>query len=218
MTQDGKSCAWIAVSFAAGLAAVLVLGSVPREADARTGVSTTESTCSCACICLFKSCQCESYPDGTSSCNTACWACLGCPNGFAGGGTVQLDTRQATLAIFATAEKENKNKLTGGTGLLRWFDPNFEGAALTLESVGLNNYRILDRPNARAVTGYVVANGAGPYPFQLEVVAEPAGGQDSVALTVGDAVGFVTEFGFSYTATGPLVTGDLIGTWTPPTE
>jgi hypothetical protein len=130
-----------------------------------------------------------------------------------GGGSVQLDGREATVAIFATADKENKNKSTGGEGLLRWVDPSFNGASLTLESVGLNSY-VPAAPDTRVVTGFVRANGAGPYPFRLQVVAHDASGQDSVALEVGDAFEGLSATGFSYEAAGPLVTGDLVGTWT----
>ena len=201
-------CALVVASFAV----VLALGVAPAAAS--TGASTT-SDCSCACVC-FKGCGCGSNSAG-SWCNLSCFVCIGCAPGVTGGGTVQRGDRQVTVALFATVEKVTPNKTFGATGLVRWVDPNLEGTALTLESTGISAYGpVPDQPNTRAVTGYLLVNGRGPYPFRLVVDAEPGSGQDTLALTVGDAVPALSETGFSYSASGPLVSGDLIGTWTPP--
>lgn len=60
--------------------------------------------------------------------------------------------------------------------------------------------------------GVVQANGGGSYPFRLLVDVEPAGGQDVLTLDVGDAVQGFSSTGFSYSASGPLVVGDLVDT------
>ena len=219
MNRSEKRNSWTGafILLAGSLAALVGLSGEPRQAVARTGGTTVTSACSCNCNCTSKDCGCLDLGPSVDSCFTKCLVCTGCPSGVAGGGTVRVDERDVTVAVFATAEKENKNKTSGGNGRLRWVDPNFDGEALTLESVGLTAYGpVPGRPNTRAVAGIILANGKGPYPFLLLMDAEPSSGQDTVALTVGDAVGTLSETGFSYTAEGPLVAGDLFGTWTPP--
>jgi hypothetical protein len=199
-----------------GLLALLIHGGALSPAEARTGAGTTLGICNCFCQCTAKYCDCETYPDGSSSCDTRCWTCLGeCPSGFAGGGVVQVGTREATIAVSATAEKQNKNRTDGAVGIFRWVDPTFPGGGIVLESAGLGDYVILDGPNTRAVTGQVIVNGGAVLPFRLEVTAEPGGGQDTVLLLVGDELTASSEKGFGYSAAGVLVAGDLIGTWNP---
>jgi len=189
---------------------------------------TVTSQCgACGCTgCFNESCQCLLDPDGTATCNIDCVLCDPCfssrsAGGVAGGGAVRLDGRQATVALLLTTEKENQkaDKTTGGKGLFRWVDPDVNGGVLTLESLGLTDYRVVDgQPNTREARGLALANGEGPFRFVVQVVAAEGEG-DSVKLLVGDAAdGVSSETGFNYSAEGPLVAGDLVGTWTPPAQ
>ena len=194
--------------------AVLAVLAVGRgRANAAFGV-TTESTCQkCYCNCFAPGCSsCQTDSHGATLCSESCFVCRKCLLGVAGGGAVQLTGRQVTVALLATESKKGK-KPKGATGLLRWVDPDFNGAAVTFEAVGITSYGpVTGQANVREVAGAVQANGAGSYPFRLLVDVEPAGGQDVFTLDIGDAVQGFSSTGFSYSASGPLVVGDLVDT------
>ena len=203
---------------------VILAGGLRTPAGAAFSAATTDSFCGCSCSTFRPGCgigDCPAgAPQGTVCCtNPECVFCKSCTKtGVGGGGIVQVESRQVTVALSATSEKENANKSTGAIGLLRWVDPDFQGSPLTLESVTLTNYGPLSGvPNARIVTGFVRANDDGPYPFVLQVVAVDGPG-DTLDLTVGDAVEGSTVSGFSYSARGALTTGDIVGTWELPHE
>jgi hypothetical protein len=141
-------------------------------------------------------------------CGTSGECCL---LGITGGGVVRTEGGDANLILFAT-------ELGGDTagdaaGFVRWIDSAFEGAGITLESVGAITYfPVPGQDNAREVRGTMQANGSGEHAFVLRVVdAGPdAIGLDSATLLVGDkAVEGGGTTGFGYGATGTLVGGDL---------
>jgi hypothetical protein len=207
---------WTATLAALGVGVALVAPRGPAPARAAFSKGTTSVSGACHCVnCGELSCQCLFRLDGTKTCNIDCVLCDPEITGVVGGGVVQLEGRQATVAVLATDQKENKN--VRATGLLRWVDPDVDGSELILESRGITDYRPVEgQANTRQIRGIVFANGEGPFPFLLQVVAVEGTG-DSVRLVVGDAADEISsDSGFNYTAEGPLVSGDLVGTWTPP--
>ena len=138
--------------------------------------------------------------------------------GVFGGGSLQLESSQANFSIAASRlifPDENREIVLG---TLVW---NEAPSGLELVSTRVTNYGRLDLPpdqgQGRRVTGTAVANGGTEYPFVLEVIdaGEPGTGADAVNLRVGDGVETgksatpATGLGFSYAASGPLVTGDI---------
>ena len=202
------------MKFGMVLTAVLAMLAVGRGRASAAATATTESTCQkCFCSCLSPGCSCQTDSHGATLCLESCFVCRKCLFGVAGGGAVQLTGRQATVALLATESKKGKKKQKGATGLLRWVDPDFNGTAVTFESVGITSYGpVSGQANVREIAGAVRANGGESYPFRLLVDVEPAGGQDALTLDVGDAVQGFSSTGFSYSASGPLVVGDLVDT------
>jgi hypothetical protein len=167
---------------------------------------------------------CEYNADG-SVCSCGCTRCT-VVKGIVGGGSVRVGGGvEATVTLLATRVADPA--AAGGFGVVgqvAWTDPAWEGAGLSLESVGLASYRPLEGVDGgREVAGWMRTDRApGDHPFVLRAVdAGPAGnGTDTVALWVGDAVTEDPDVagrfaatpvpgGFRYRAKGSLVAGDL---------
>lgn len=127
------------------------------------------------------------------------------------------------LLATRTADPE-KPGVFSVAGQVRWTDPGWEGAGLTLESTVLTFYAPLpDIEGGRVASGWMRADQMpGEFPFILRAVdAGPTGdGPDTIELWVGDAAADVPSLadvpvdagdpsGFRYVAEGVLVGGDL---------
>jgi hypothetical protein len=151
-------------------------------------------------------CKCHKYPS----------------TGITGGGLVHADGgAEAHLLLFATrtADPAVADSFLV-QGQLLWTDPAWEGTELKLESVQITGYGPTEgAEGSRDVYGWVRASGVDAVvPFFLQAVdaGGPGSGQDTVNLLVGDAVpteavlgATAASIGFSYTAKGTLVSGDL---------
>jgi hypothetical protein len=140
--------------------------------------------------------------------------------GMVGGGLVRFEESEAQFSVFAARliipQKRKEKEAVVGSVL--WVDASAE---LTMTSTEVTNYRPLETPTnqaqAREVFGTMRVNGEDTYPFYLLLIdaGPPGSGRDTVRLTVGDGAQTaesappVTGLGFSYTAAGPIVTGDV---------
>lgn len=145
--------------------------------------------------------------------------------GIGGGGQVRLASGDATFTLFA-----EKVQLAGAPapiffGRILWLDPNWQGGKLLLESTLINQYGpIPGNDKGREIHGLMTMNGKGSYPFVMQAIdnGAPASGQDTITLTVGAAAtGTPTASpvaaspvaspaaSFTYTASGPVVAGDI---------
>ena len=142
--------------------------------------------------------------------------------GITGGGLVRTDGgTEAHLLLLATGTPDPTDAETLlFQGLVRWTDPAWEGAELQLESAVISGYGPTEGVDGgRDVYGWMRASAVEPtVPFFLQVVdaGGPGSGQDTVKLLVGDTVppeavlhATAPTIGFSYTAEGTLVSGDL---------
>jgi hypothetical protein len=168
--------------------------------------------------CQFKgdkciSCKCT---EGTSSPSPSA------QSGITGGGLVRTDSgTEGHLLLLATRTPGTTDAETFLVqGLVRWIDPTWEGAELQLEAVQITGYGPTKGVDGgRDVYGWMRASAVKQMvPFFLQVVdaGGPGSGQDTVKLVVGDSVppeaelgATATAIGFSYTAEGTLVSGDL---------
>jgi hypothetical protein len=171
-------------------------------------VDRTENSTSCQCLC-------ETYN----------------LSGIAGGGAVRTaDAVEAQVALFATrtalAARPNAFVVQGQ---VRWTDPTWEGAGLSLESSSVAYYGPLAGvEGGRAATGWMrIDQHPDEFPFLLLAVdaGAPGRGRERVALWVGDAaiedpafddpvfadvpVPAAEPSGFRYRGDGMLVSGDL---------
>lgn len=146
-------------------------------------------------------------------CDEAGENCDCCLNGITGGGIVRTEIGDVTLVLFATELGDEAERQA--TGFVRWTDPTTEGG-LVLESVGpIAYFWELEDEQAREIRGLMSINGEGEEPFVLQLIDTGLGapGSDSAALVVGDLA--VIEGGgsgsgaFGYTASGPIVGGDI---------
>lgn len=195
----------------AGIAAGLVGGVVSRS-RARPAAAMRRAFCIpifCDPSCCVHWCHCD----------------CPCPEpevfGIAGAGAVQLATGVSHFTLFASILSDLNLSEQSATDMavarLQWDDPD---AALTIESFSTDFYGPLEGvEGGREVIGWARVNGEGQYPYLLHAVAaEPRGaGPESVKLLVGDAVlddaaataAGLAATGFSYSADGELVGGDL---------
>lgn len=126
--------------------------------------------------------------------------------GVAGGGVAKLADGEAHFALFATRLQPEGGPLSF-LGRILWVDRAPSGRTISLESAEIEEYApIPGVPTGRFARGTMRVNGAGSYPFRLEVVdvGPPGSGQDTVSLAVGSDV---SDFG--YTAIGTVATGDI---------
>ncbi len=173
-----------------GLAALTALGAPRPTAAQEQGEERRTVQLACEpCFCTDDRCDC-------------------CLIGITGGGVVQTADGEAQLVLFASRLQEGA---ADAAGFVRWMLPGGDTEALTLESVGPIAYEdVADDERAREVRGTMQANGSGEHPFRLRLIdAGPdAVGQDTAALSVGDAAGD-SSAGFTYEGEGTLVGGDL---------
>lgn len=154
--------------------------------------------------------------------------CLGCKcikdnsGGIVGGGLVRTDGgAEGHLSLIATRTPDpTDTEAFSVVGQVKWTDLAWEGAELHLESGQITGYGPTDGVDGgRDVHGWMQASAVDVMvPFFLQVVdaGGPGSGLDTVSLLVGDSVpteavlGATAEtIGFSYTAKGALVNGDL---------
>ena len=103
-------------------------------------------------------------------------------------------------------------------GSIIWVD---EEATMTLRSTAITEYIVPEvqpeQGTSRQITGTMSVDGEGEYPFELEVIDVdlPGSGKDTVDLKVGDGARTsenatpASGSGFSYAASGTVVTGDI---------
>jgi hypothetical protein len=158
-------------------------------------------------------CECS---NGTSS------GSISPRSGITGGGLVRTDGgTEAHLLLLATRTPDPTDaEAFLVQGLVRWTDPAWEGAELQLEAAQITGYGPTEGvEGGRDVYGWMRASAVETMvPFFLQVVdaGGPGSGQDTVKLLVGDSVppeavlgATAPTIGFSYTAEGTLVSGDL---------
>ena len=140
-------------------------------------------------------------------------------SGIAGAGSILFGDGLAHFSLFAS-RLAGMPELPSDTAVplvrVQWRDPQAE---LTLESTSTVFYGPLEGVDGgRGIAGTMRANGADEYFFVMSsVAANTLGeGQESVAISVGDAItedptlGFdVQPSGFTYAANGQLLSGDL---------
>jgi hypothetical protein len=158
-------------------------------------------------------CKCTEGTSGTSPL---------AQSGITGGGLVRTDSgTEAHLLLLATRMIDSTDAESFLVqGLVRWNDPAWEGANLQLDAVQITGYGPTEGVDGgRDVFGWMRASAVETMvPFFLQVVdaGGPGSGQDTVKLVVGDSVppdallgATAPTIGFSYTAEGTLVSGDL---------
>jgi hypothetical protein len=138
--------------------------------------------------------------------------------GVFGGGLAQVEGGGANFSISASRlifPDENREVVVGS---MTWNDL---AAEIELLGTHVTGYERLELPaeqgQGRRITGIAATGDLTEYPFVLDVVdgGPPGSGLDTVALTVGDAVEIgiaatpAIGFGFSYAASGPVLTGDI---------
>jgi hypothetical protein len=135
--------------------------------------------------------------------------------GVTGGGVVAVAGGQAAFSLFGTRliPPPDAPEIVGG--VIRWVDLP---TGLTLAATDITRYDVVERDpgETRRIEGTMSLNGAGSYPFVMEVTdaGAPGSGLDTVSFGVGDGVtttGAATPaagLGFSYAASG-AVTGDI---------
>ena len=138
--------------------------------------------------------------------------------GMVGGGLARLEQGEANFSLFASRMIVAEGAPEAFAGSVVWLD---DQAGVTLRSTAITAYVVpREQPEegrSRQVLGTMSVNEQGEYPFELVATDAglPGAGLDSVRLIVGD--GALTGegatpaagFGFSYMATGSLVTGDI---------
>ena len=136
--------------------------------------------------------------------------------GIVGGGLVEFGESEAHFSLFAsrlTFEPENVDVVVGS---VLWVDGS---AGLTMSSTEVTDYFAPEpqpeRGETRQIVGIMRVNDEREFPFDLLVtdVDVPGAGLDSVTLTVGDQAGGsgtpAAGGGFSYRASGEVVSGDI---------
>jgi hypothetical protein len=205
---------------AGGAIAALGLSTGARSTAARTS-AVTAVTGSCPCDCFSTDAcwdTCLLTSGGTWTCAEGCRKCKSVA-GVAGGGTVGLAAGEGILVVGVSAALDEAGEPTDrGVGLVRWTDPTWGEAGLTLESVGIGRYGpVGDLKGVREMDGLALVNGDGPYFFVLRVTDTGPDGRDTVTIAIGDqAVEGGGDSGLTYGAEGPLLAGDIVGTWTLP--
>lgn len=138
--------------------------------------------------------------------------------GVTGGGLAKIDNAQepglANLSIFASAIQLPEGATTF-VGRVHWVEA---GTGLTLESTQITEcVKPGDHPGVRRVTGRMMVNGQGDYPFVIRTLDDgsPGAGRDTIELevngaTVGDEIpADVTLSEGTYAASARLVAGDF---------
>jgi hypothetical protein len=134
--------------------------------------------------------------------------------GMFGGGLAELQTGTANVSVVATQLTEPDGDRQVVVGSILWVETT---TGLALSSIDVTAYdRPPGRDHGRRIRGTMRVNGAGNYPFVLDVTDDgpPGSGEDTIALVVGetpdeDGPAAATPFGFRYAAAGKLATGDI---------
>ena len=138
--------------------------------------------------------------------------------GMAGGGLVRLEEGRANLSLVATRLILPEDAGEFVVGSVRWVasgGPSLASTAVT----GYDQLPSSAGEEGRRIRGTMSVDGAGDYPFVLDVfdAGPPGSGKDRLVLAVGDAIvpeaGATptppSDDGFGYAAAGMLATGDF---------
>jgi hypothetical protein len=137
--------------------------------------------------------------------------------GMVGGGLAQFDQGEANFSVFASRMIFAEDEVVV-LGSVLWVD---ETVALTLRSTAITEYIVPEvqpeQGQSRHILGTMSVNDEGEYPFELQLIDAdlPGTGVDMAILTVregartGQNATPVSDPGFSYTANGTVVTGDI---------
>lgn len=142
-------------------------------------------------------------------------------SGIAGGGALQAINGEVSfsLAVFRAAGTDGEPLVQGMFLLEDATDPMI---TVTIASLRFDTFEQLSEksPNGRRIVGWATLNGAGEYPFLLQVedLGTPGSGEDQFNLVLGaDAEPFISEAqasncdcgGYSYGLRSALLSGDL---------
>jgi microcompartment protein CcmK/EutM len=137
--------------------------------------------------------------------------------GIVGGGLVQLEQGEANFSLFVSRMIFAEDEMVV-LGSVLWTDDTRE---LTLRSTAITEYIVPEvQPEQgvlRQIIGMMSVDGEGEFPFDMEIVDAdlPGAGTDTIVLIVGDGARTsenatpASGVGFSYMATGTVVTGDI---------
>ena len=137
--------------------------------------------------------------------------------GMVGGGLVRFDQGEANFSVFASRLIFAEDEVVV-LGSVLWVDAT---VGLTLRSTEITDYIVpevqQEQGQSRLILGVMSVNDEGESPFELELIDVdlPGTGVDRAILIVGqdartseDATP-TSDMGFSYVASGTVVTGDL---------
>jgi hypothetical protein len=137
--------------------------------------------------------------------------------GMVGGGLAQFEQGEANFSVFASRLIFAEDEVVV-LGSVLWVD---ETVGLALRSTAITEYIVPEvqpeQGQSRHILGMMSVNDEGEYPFELELIDAdlPGTGVDMAILTVGEGARTgqnatpVSDPGFSYTANGTVVTGDI---------
>ena len=140
--------------------------------------------------------------------------------GMVGGGLAQFDQGEANFSVFASRMIFAEDEVVV-LGSVLWVD---ETVGLTLRSTAITEYIVPEvqpeQGQSRHILGTMSVksvNDEGEYPFELELIDAdlPGTGADMAILKVGEGARTgqnatpASDPGFSYTANGTVVTGDI---------
>jgi hypothetical protein len=137
--------------------------------------------------------------------------------GMVGGGMVQSEQGEANFSLFVSRLIFSDDAKVV-VGSIIWVDG---AAGVSLRSTTITDYIVPEvEPEQgvlRQIIGTMSVDGEGELPFEMEIVDadRPGAGTDTVVLNVGDGARTsenatpASGVGFSYMATGTVVTGDI---------
>jgi len=138
--------------------------------------------------------------------------------GMVGGGLVRFEQGEANFSLFVSRLIFSADDAEVVVGSVIWVDA---AAGHTLRSTSITQYIVPElQPQQgvlRQIIGTMSIDDEGEYPFELEIVdaSLPGTGMDTANLNVGDGARTsvnatpASGLGFSYVATGTVVTGDI---------
>lgn len=134
--------------------------------------------------------------------------------GVAGGGSIATEAGSTDLSLMATniapSDADGTEPLT--VGQVKWWAPDTDGQPVVMESTVIEEYGPMpDNESGRVIRGQMTVDGEGEYPFVVQAIDGEFTDEtvDSVTIQVGDAVEGISGTGFSYSAEGPLESGDI---------
>jgi hypothetical protein len=137
--------------------------------------------------------------------------------GMVGGGLVRFEQGEANFSVFASRLIFAEDEVVV-LGTVLWVD---ETVGLALRSTAITEYIVPEvqpeQGQSRHILGTMSVNDEGEYPFELELIDAdlPGTSLDMAILTVGEGARTgenatpTSDPGFSYTANGTVVTGDI---------